>query len=235
MMPLALYRSSTFSSLNGLTFLLYFALGGTLFFLPFELIRVEGYSASAAGAALAPFAMVLGLFSSASGRLADRIGPRPQLVAGPVIAGVGIALLGVAPPTASFWASRLPAIIVMAVGMTLVVGPLTAAVVSVVEERHIGLASGVNNAVARVAGLLAVAGLSVLLSSATPAAGSPNAFDTAFHRGFRLIMLVAAGCAALGGGVVLVAGSGLNPKGRPRSLSASTAGLRKDGGDFGEG
>lgn len=217
MMPLALYRSPAFSSLNGLTFLLYFALGGALFFLPFELIRVEGFPASAAGAALAPFAVVMGLFSSASGRLADRIGPLPQLVAGPVIAGAGIALLGIAPPAASFWIVRLPAIIVLAAGMTLVVGPLTAAVMNAVDERHIGLASGVNNAVARVAGLLAVASLSALLSTVTPTTTG----DT-FHQGFRLIMLVAAACAAAAGAVMLIGGRGVRCKAGPERTNTPT-------------
>lgn len=205
MMPLALYRSPVFASLNGLTFLLYFALGGALFFLPFDLIRVEGYSASGAGAALVPFAVLIGLLSPASGRLADRIGPHPQLVAGPVMAGAGVALLGLVPPGASFWIGRLPAILMLAAGMTLVVAPLTAAVMGAVDQRHVGLASGVNNAVARIAGLLAVAGLGALLSSAA-SADSP----AAFHRGFRLIMLVAGACAAGGGGVVLVFGRGLS-------------------------
>ena len=211
MMPLALFRSRAFSALNAMTFLLYFALGGTLFLLPFELIRVDGYSATAAGGALVPFALVMGLFSSSAGRLARRIGDRVQLTAGPVIAGVGVAWLGVAAAGGSYWTTRLPALLVLAVGMTLTVGPLTAAVMSAVDARHTGLASGVNNAVARVAGLLAVALLTLVVaaSGATGSGGTHDGADVlaaadrdAFHRGFRAAMIVAAVCAAVGGAVI---------------------------------
>src|SRR5438067_2961152 len=96
MMPLELFHSRAFTALNGMTFLLYFALTGTLFLLPFELIRLEGYGATTAGAALLPLALVIGLFSSAAGRLAKRIGNRVQLTVGPVLAGAGIAWIGLA-------------------------------------------------------------------------------------------------------------------------------------------
>jgi EmrB/QacA subfamily drug resistance transporter len=205
MMPLSLYRSRAFSTLNGMTLLLYFALGGTLFLLPFELIRVEGYSATAAGAALVPFAIVMGLFSAAAGRLARRIGERIQLCAGPVVAGAGIAWLGLAVANGSYWTARLPGLLVLATGMTLTVGPLTAAVMSAVDERHAGLASGINNAVARVAGLLAVAVMTIIVAGSAVSAGQDVLATTdrnAFHRGFRAAMIVAAVCAAVGGALV---------------------------------
>jgi len=211
MLPLGLFRSRAFATLNGMTFLVYFALGGTLFLLPFELIRFEGYTATQAGAALLPFALVMGVFSSAAARLASRIGDRVQLAAGPLIAGAGIAWLGVADIVGSFWTVRLPPLLVMAIGMTLTVGPLTAAVMNAVVVRHAGLASGVNNAVARVAGLIAVAAmaLTVAMVESTGVGPAPDilaAMDRdAFHRGFEVAMIVAAACAALGGAWIGIA------------------------------
>jgi EmrB/QacA subfamily drug resistance transporter len=207
MMPLALYRSRAFSTLNAMTFLLYFALGGALFLLPFELIRVDGYSATAAGAALIPFALVMGLFSSAAGTLASHVGNRAQLAVGPIIAGIGIAWLGWTNPGGDYSTTRLPALLVLAIGMTLTVGPLTAAVMSAAQGHHTGLASGVNNAVARVAGLLAVAVVTLIVagvaSGGSPTADVLTAMDRdAFHRGFRAAMIVAGVCAAVGGVVV---------------------------------
>jgi MFS family permease len=214
MMPLSLYRSRAFSGANILTLLLYFALGGALFFLPFDLIRVHGWSAAEAGAALLPFSLIMGLFSSFAGRLADRIGPRLPLTIGPILAGLGLWGLGLPDPGSSYWTGVLPALIVTAVGMTLAVGPLTATVMGAVEPRHVGVASGVNNAVARVAGLLAIAGLGVLLSAAfalaydgpeprealsAVMAGEAEGSREAFHTAFRAVMTAAGLCAAAGG------------------------------------
>ena len=165
MMPLGLFRSRVFSGINLLTLLLYFALGGAMFFLPFELIRVHGWSATGAGSAMLPFAAVMGLFSGAAGRLADRFGAKLSLSVGPMLAGVGLGLLAMMPPDAGYVAGPLAGMTVIAVGMTLAVGPLTAAVMGAVKEGHTGVASGVNNAVARIAGLLAIALLGVLLSA----------------------------------------------------------------------
>ena len=211
MMPLELFRSRAFASLNAMTFLLYFALSGALFLLPFELIRLEGYSATAAGAALLPFALVMGLFSSTAARLAKRIGTRLQLTAGPLVAGAGIAWLGLASTDSGYWTARLPPLLVLAVGMTLTVGPLTAAVMNAVDVRHTGLASGINNAVARVAGLMAVASLTLIVAMVASVGSGPApdvlaAVDhEAFHRGFRVAMIVAGVCAALGGALIAMA------------------------------
>lgn len=216
MMPLALFRSSVFSGINLLTLLLYFALGGAMFFLPYDLIRVQGFSATLAGAAMLPFAFVMGLFSGLAGRLADRFGARLSLSVGPVLAGVGLALLALPGPGAGYVDGPLVGMTVMAIGMTLAVGPLTAAVMGAVPPGHTGIASGVNNAVARVAGLLAVALLGVILSAVFVArADSPDARELlgrvmagadleaaaadAFHAAFRVVILTCAALAVLAG------------------------------------
>lgn len=209
MMPLDLFRSRAFSGVNLLTLLLYFAMGGAFFFLPFDLIRVRGFSAAEAGAALVPFAVIMGLGSGFVGRWADRLGPRPFLVAGPLLAGAGLALLAWPGADAGYLTGVLPGVAVLAVGMTFAVGPLTATVMAAVEERRAGLASGVNNAVARVAGLLAVAGLGVVaaaafgdeggLSVAMAGSGSaPAAAAERLHGAFRLVAAVCAALAASG-------------------------------------
>jgi MFS family permease len=216
MMPLGLFRSPVFSGINVLTLLLYFALGGAMFFLPFDLIRVHDWSATAAGAAMLPFAAVMGLFSGAAGRLADRFGAKLSLSVGPILAGAGLALLAVPEPGAGYVDGPLAGMTVLAIGMTLAVGPLTAAVMGAVEPGHTGVASGVNNAVARVAGLLAIALLGLILSAVFVAqADSPDARALlgevmagadleqgsidAFHAAFRAVILTCAGLALLSG------------------------------------
>ncbi|KQY89860.1 DHA2 family efflux MFS transporter permease subunit [Brevundimonas sp. Root1423] len=216
MMPLGMFRSSVFSGINLLTLLLYFALGGAMFFLPYDLIRVQGFSATMAGAAMLPFAVVMGLFSGFAGKLADRFGARLSLSLGPILAGVGLALLALPGPGAGYVDGPLAGMTVMAIGMTLAVGPLTAAVMGAVPPGHTGIASGVNNAVARVAGLLAVALLGVILSAVFVArADSPDARELlgrvmagadleaaaadAFHAAFRVVILTCAAMAFLAG------------------------------------
>ena len=228
MMPLGLFRSPVFSGINGLTLLLYFALGGAMFFLPFELIRVHGWTATGAGSAMLPFAAVMGLFSGAAGRLADRFGAKPSLSLGPILAGCGLVLLAFMPEKAGYVAGPLAGMTVMAIGMTLAVGPLTAAVMGAVAEGHTGVASGVNNAVARIAGLLAIALLGVLLSAVFVArvegpdarallgqvmdgGRTDGAAIAAFHAAFRVVMLVCAACAILGGVVGLLTAPGRVP------------------------
>jgi len=163
MVPLPLFRSRAFSGANLLTLLLYAALGGALFFVPFNLIQVQGYSASAAGAALLPFVLLVSTLSRRAGALATRIGPRPLLVAGPLIAAGAFLLFVRAGIGGSYWRTFFPGMVTLGLGMGLTVAPLTTAVMAAVEPRHGGLASGINNAAARTAGLLAVAALGVLL------------------------------------------------------------------------
>ena len=170
MLPLQLFKSRDFSGTNLLTLFLYFALSGALFFLPFELIRVHRYSATAAGAALLPFSVVMSLFSPLAGRLGDRLGPRIPLIVGPLLAGAGLLLLALTADLQSYWTGVLPAMLVMSVGLTLSVAPLTSTVMGSVESVHAGKASGINNAVARVAGLLAVALMSLAFASSFDAA-----------------------------------------------------------------
>ncbi len=218
MMPLSLFRSPVFSGINLLTLLLYFALGGAMFFLPFELIRVHGWTATGAGSAMLPFAVIMGLFSDLAGRIADRFGAKLSLSVGPILAGVGLALLAMMPSDAGYVAGPLAGMTVLAIGMTLAVGPLTAAVMGAVPPGHTGVASGINNAVARVAGLLAVALLGMVLSAVFTLMINVNPEHArevlgqvmggqwleregldVFHQAYQAVMAVCAACAILSG------------------------------------
>lgn len=196
MLPLGVFGSRQFSVTNAVTFVVYAALGGVLFLLPVELQVVDHFSPLASGLALLPLTAVMLLLSARSGRLAARIGPRLQMSVGPVVVGVGLALLARAPADASYVSGVLPAVLVFGLGLAITVAPLTATALSSVPDEHAGVASAVNNDVARVGGLIAVAVLPALAGIS----GAAYLHPAALAAGFRTAVYIAgAGAAAAGG------------------------------------
>jgi hypothetical protein len=174
MMPLSLFRSRNFTGANAFTLLLYFALVGTMFYLPFNLIWVQGYAATVAGAAIVPAILVLSLLSRYTGGLTDRYGARLPLVVGPAVAAVGFALFAVpGAESGSYWKSYFPATVILGVGLSVLVPAVTTVVLNSVDIRYEGQASAINNAFSQTAGLLAVAVLGVIMF--TTFGGSLNA------------------------------------------------------------
>ncbi len=195
MMPLSIFSSRQFSAANLVTFAVYAALGGFFFLFVAFLQIALGYSAIAAGAASLPVTMLMLLFSARSGALAQRIGPRIPLTAGPLVIAAGLLLLTRIDPGDSYVSSVLPGVIVFGLGLTLVVAPVTATVLAAADSRHSGIASGINNAVSRVAGLLAVAVLPLIAGLTGDAFYDPAAMAD----GFQVAMVTCAALATAGG------------------------------------
>src|SRR5450755_42173 len=190
MLPLDVFASRQFSAVNVITFLVYAALGGVLFLLVLQVQVVAGYTPLKAGTALLPVTLLMLAFSARSGALAQRIGPRWPMSAGTAICAVGLLLMLRIGLHASYLTDVLPAMAVFAVGLTLTVAPLTATVLASADVRHAGVASGVNNAVARAAGLLAVAGLPAAVGLDAASYHSPVLFNDGFDK-------AAIGCAVI--------------------------------------
>jgi len=192
MLPMDLFRSRQFSAANAVTFVVYAALGGALFLLPIQLQRVLGWSALASGTALVPITILMLLLSARAGRLAQRIGPRLPMTLGPIVAGTGLLLLGRLGDGA-YLTGVLPAMIVFGLGLSLTVAPLTATVLAAASASRAGIASAVNNDVARVAGLVAVAALPVAAGISGQGALDPGTFADGFASAMTIAGLLCAG------------------------------------------
>ena len=202
MMPLSLFRSRCFSGLNLLTFLLYGTFGVAMLLIPYVLITSGGYSPVEAGLAMLPLPIVMTVASPSMGGLAARIGPRIPLTVGPVVVAVGMGLSWLMSPDSSYWAAAFPTMLVLAMGMTIAVAPLTASVLGSVEEQHVAMASGFNSAVARTGGLIATALLGAVIASS----------GKQLFAGFHVAMLVSAGVSVLAGIVALTMLGGVKMK-----------------------
>jgi EmrB/QacA subfamily drug resistance transporter len=223
MLPLDIFASRQFTAANLVTLVVYGALGGALFLMPIQLQRVVGFTPLAAGVALIPITVVMLLLSARAGRLSARIGPRLPMTLGPLLVAAGFVLYTRIGPGASYLADVLPGMLVFAFGLTLTVAPLTATVLAAAPREHAGIASAVNNDVARAAGLLAVAVLPVAAGISGAGALDPGRFNDGFH----VAVLIAAALCAAGG---LIAWFGIrNPAPEPAPAARGAAAAGADG------
>jgi EmrB/QacA subfamily drug resistance transporter len=195
MLPLGVFRSHQFTATNIVTFVVYGALGGAMFLLPVQLQQVSGYSPTKAGTALVPVTAVMLLLSARSGALATRIGPRLQMSAGPLVVAASFLLLSGVGTEASYLGELLPGVLVFGLGLAIVVAPLTAVALSSAPDDHVGVASAVNNDVARTASLIAVA----VLPAAAGLTGDAYLHPAVFDVGYQRAMMIAAAVCASGG------------------------------------
>src|SRR5215475_13815322 len=213
-LPLSIFREREFAATNAVTFIVYAALTGATFLLPVALQVVSGYSPLASGLALLPLTVIMLALSARSGRLASRIGPRLQMSVGPVVVGTGLAMLTMSTSGSSYVVYVLPAVIVFGLGLAITVAPLTATAMSSAPAEHSGIASAVNNDVARFGGLLAVAVLPALAGIT----GTSYLHPGALAAGFRTAALLSGALCAAGG--VLAAFTITNPPRVPRPAGA---------------
>lgn len=198
MVPLGIFSSRQFSAANGMTFLVYGALSAVFFILVLELQVVSGFSAIQAGAAMLPVTVLMMLLSTRAGALAARIGPRILMAVGPLTCAAGVILLLRVGPQANYLTDVFPGAVVFGLGLSALVAPLTATVLAAADDRYAGVASGVNNAVARAAGLLAVAGLPLLVGLSTESGLDPAGLDSAYTKAMigNAVLLAAGGILA---------------------------------------
>jgi EmrB/QacA subfamily drug resistance transporter len=206
MLELSLFSSTQFTATNLVTFVVYGAIGGALFLLPIQLQQVSGYTPLEAGISLLPVTGITLLLSSRSGALAARIGPRLQMSVGPVLVGAGIVMFALIGPTGDYLTEVLPGVLVFGFGLAVTVAPLTSTVLAAVPAEHAGMASAVNNDVARAAALIAVA----LLPAAGGITGDAYLHPLQFSAGFHMASFISGGLCALGG--VLAAIAVRNPR-----------------------
>jgi EmrB/QacA subfamily drug resistance transporter len=195
MLPLTMFRTTQFSAANAVTFVVYGALGATLFLLPIDLQVVAGYSPLESGLALLPLTVIMLTLSARSGRLAHRIGPRIPMSIGPCVVGVGMALLTRSPNTSSYLVGVFPGVVVLGLGLALTVAPLTTTALGSVSDSHSGVASAVNNCVARLGGLIAVAAIPAIAGITRASYLRPSQFAS----GFRHAGLMAGALSVLAG------------------------------------
>jgi len=200
MLPLSLFSSSQFTATNIVTFIVYGAIGGALFLLPIALQVVSGYTALASGVALLPVTVITFALSQRSGALASRIGPRLQMSVGPVLIGIGFGLFVLIGPSGNYLTEVLPGVAILGFGLAVTVAPLTATVLAAVPAEHAGMASAVNNDVARAASLIAVA----LLPAAGGITGDAYQHADEFATGFHHASLISAALCILAGALAVV-------------------------------
>jgi EmrB/QacA subfamily drug resistance transporter len=224
MLPLGLFRNRQFAVTNAVTFVVYAGLGGVLFLLPVVLQVVDHYSPLESGVALLPMTLVMLVFSARSGRLAARIGPRLQMGVGPVVVGGGLVLLSRASDGRGYVPHVLPAVLVIAAGLATTVAPLTSTALNSVSESHAGLASAVNNDVARLGGLIAVA----VLPALGGIAGLSYLHPEVLAHGFQRAVLIAGALCVVGGALAAIGISNPGISNPTRSPESTTPGATDD-------